>query len=53
MFITTQQVFLIRTRPHRACHLHHKVLSPALVRIIARVEYIGFDFSRHNSSRKS
>jgi len=49
MFITTQQAFFIRTRSHRVCHPHHKVFSSALVRIIARAEYIGFDFSRHNS----
>ena len=49
MFITTQQVFFIRTRPHRVCHPHHKVFSSAPMRIIARVEYNGLDVSSHNS----
>jgi len=38
MFITTQQVFLIRTRPHRVCHPHHKVFSSTPVRTVAQVE---------------
>jgi len=38
MFITTQQGFFIRTRPHGLCQLHHKVISSAPVRTVAQVE---------------
>jgi len=50
VFITTKQDCFIRTRPHRACHPHRKVVSSAPVGTVAQVEkHISIDIPENLS----